>query len=694
VLLLLAVPRTTNAADVTIATTTFPPNIGQATGGGPFSSGADVTVSALSTNDCYEFVDWTVNGVKKSAESNYTFAATKTETLVANFATIPYTIFTRSSPANGGVTTGGGKKECGATATLRAMARPGFAFTGWSLPGGSSVSSANPYIFSVTGPENYVANFKDITPPVVTILSPRANEGIATAAYPIQGTVTDKAGIQALYYNLNGTGWADATPMCDFPRWYAWVTLTPNSTNTVSVYALDKNGNKNTPVTTKFVCTAAGLAPLSVAGYQAGMTEGTNTGYSDIVSFDLAGYVRFSVNTNEGGQVGAYTYTPTGPNTAELVEQGVFPFPDLNTVLELTFTNGFDASYTGANDGGTINFSLAADIVPETVDGASIVLTSYVNTNLFSTNSFGASTFSLTDTLGDSSSGTYTFTKFSSVGAFIVETVTEPPSLAGTTNYLVLTLSYCENPYGSGYYDFQPVTAAEGGNVDTGACNISLGAGAAQFVGPVTLSGLRGVVTPPGAPSFTRTYGNGTYASLSRKSLDEPTGVGLNLANTRVTAGSGTERFFALAPPYIVALDDETVYETFTSPTAADIEIAGDGLETTQIIFSKLATNVPATITGNTITATPAKGKPSIFQFEYNKFTAADGIVGAGTYTYAPYTPEMALIQASFTTGENGNTGYLFLEFEKASGGPYVYAKQVQGVWEYENGTFKLTKTP
>jgi hypothetical protein len=685
----LTVARESFAADVSINASALPLTAGKVTGGGPYSAGASVSVMAEATNDCYEFVDWTVNGVKKSAETNYTFTATKTETLVAHFALIPYTISTRSSPANGGITTGGGRKECGATVRLRAIAHPGFAFTGWSLLGGSSVSSSNPYIFSVTGPENYVANFKDIIPPVVTIISPTANEDIATAGYPIQGTVTDKLGIQAVYYNLNGTGWAEALFSGTPVRWSAWVTLIPNSTNTVSVYAIDTNGNTNKPVTGKFVCTAAGLAPISVAGYQAGMTEGTNTFYSDIVSFDLAGYVRFSVNTNEGGQVGAYTFTPTGPNTAELVEQGVFPFPDLNTVLELTFTNAFDASYTGAYGGGLMNFSPAGDVVPETLDGASIVATSYLNTNLFSTNSFGASTFSLRDTLGDSSSGTYTFTKFSSVGALIVETVTNPPVLAGTTNYIVLTFS-SDGATFQGYYDFQTVSNAGGGNVDAGAMVLTPGADDTQFVGPVTLSGLRAVITPTGYPPFTRNYGNGTYASLSLKSLKEPTDVGLNLANTRVTADTGIGSFFSLAPPYILDNDDETVDITFRTPTSATILDVADS-STSKVIYSKLATNVPPAVTGETIVATPTKGKSTIFKFTFNTFTAANGVVGAGKYTYAPYTPEMALIKVSFTTGEDE---YFLLEFITKLGGPYVHAKQFAGVWSFENGTFTIKQTP
>jgi hypothetical protein len=565
--------------------------------------------------------------------------------------------------------------------------------------GGATVTSNRTYKFSVSDTGSYVANFKDIVPPKVRILSPTANEKIGTVGFPIQGTASDKVAIEAVYYNLNGAGWIEASNLNHFSNWYAWITLIPNSANTVSVYAIDSSGNSNTPVTTKFVCTAAGFAPLSIAGYQTGVTEGTNTVNSDIMSFDLAGYVKFSVLTNEGGAVGTYTYTPTGPDTAELVEHRLFPSQDTSadaTVLELTFTTAYDATYTGAYGGGILRFGLAADIVPETLDAANMVARSYVTSNFLSKNSFGSSTFTWSDNSGESSSGTYTFTKFSSVGALIVETVTNPASLVGTTNYISLSFTTGGSP-ATGYYNFQTIGVTN--NVDDGTFALTPGTDNTEFVGPVTLSGLRGVVTPTGAPSFTRTYGNGTFASLSLKSVNEPTDVGINLANPRVSANTGTDQFFGLGPPYIFGLDDETTDATFTSPDTAEYVDQSDSSRKGTITFSKLTPTVAPAVTGHTLTATPSgKGKITSVQFTNNLFTATGDIIGAGTYTYAPYSSVMALVQVNFTSGsQDGNTDYVTLEFTSAKGGVYVSAKQdssVPGGWEYDLGSFRLSTTP
>jgi hypothetical protein len=682
-----------NAADISVNTAAFPPTAGRVTGGGPVAIGSDVTLMAIPASDCDNFVDWTVGGVKVSADNPYNFTATKTETVVAEFAPVEYAIVTGTFPAGSGIVTGGGKKGCGSTVTLKAFGKPGYAFENWTSEG-VQVSSSATYSFIVSGDSNLVANFKDDVPPVVKMTTPTANEKIPAAAWPLEGTATDKAGVVAVYYNLNGTGWVEASTVNGYSSWYAWVTLNPDSANTVSVYAVDSLGNSNTPVTTKFVCTAAGLAPVSIAGNQAGVTEGTNTVNRAVVSYDLAGYVRFSVLTNEGGEVGTYTYTPTGPNTAELVQHRVFPTANSSadgTVLELTFTNAFDATNSGA-DGGTLSFGLAPNIVPATLEAAQIVSKSFVNTNFVATNLFGASTFTLTDNSGDTSSGTYTFTKFSSVGALVVETVTSPPSLVGTTNYIALSLSDSGPPI-TGYYNYQTLGLGNNEAPDDGTFVLTAGTDDTKFVGPVTLSGLKSIVTPNGEPSFTRTFGNGTFASLSLKSATEPTDVGINLANTRVSSDTGTDRFFSLGPPYILGLDDGTSDATFTSSEAARYT---DGGVSGTITYSKLATNVPAAVTGYSLTATQTgRGHVSLVKFSYNTFTSAGDVVGVGTYTYAPYSPAMALVQFNFTTGTDaGITAYVMLDFTSKAGGPFGSAKPVGGGWEFALGEFVLTKTP
>jgi hypothetical protein len=228
-----------------------PPARATVAGAGHFQRGSTATVTASATNDCYAFVAWTSLGKTVSTDNPYTFTAKRSQTLVAKFALLEYAISTSSSPAGWGTTGGGGNKSCGSIAILNAVSRPGFAFTDWTSSLGTTITSAL-YRFSVGESESFVANFKDIQPPTVRITVPIPDENIGATALSIEGTATDNVGVAAVYYNLNETGWQPASTTNDFKTWSADVTLTPNSTNTVSAYAVDAAGNASTNGPVKF----------------------------------------------------------------------------------------------------------------------------------------------------------------------------------------------------------------------------------------------------------------------------------------------------------------------------------------------------------------------------------------------------------------------------------------------------------
>ncbi|MBX2910289.1 MAG: T9SS type A sorting domain-containing protein [Chitinophagales bacterium] len=69
----------------TIATSSNPSNGGTTTGGGTYSSGNSVTVSATANNG-FAFDNWTESGNIVSANSTYTFTASANRNLVANFS--------------------------------------------------------------------------------------------------------------------------------------------------------------------------------------------------------------------------------------------------------------------------------------------------------------------------------------------------------------------------------------------------------------------------------------------------------------------------------------------------------------------------------------------------------------------------------------------------------------------------------
>src|SRR5205085_2658300 len=94
---------------VTISTSANPANGGTTSGGGQVAVGATVTLTAAPSTG-YVFTNWTESGNVVSTSATYTFVASATRALVANFALqgLLTTVTTSSSPANGGTTTGGG----------------------------------------------------------------------------------------------------------------------------------------------------------------------------------------------------------------------------------------------------------------------------------------------------------------------------------------------------------------------------------------------------------------------------------------------------------------------------------------------------------------------------------------------------------------------------------------------------------
>jgi len=687
----------------TVTVTANPKTAGEVTGGGKYTNGSPVTVNATAT-DCYTFDYWEVGG-KKIVNNPYSFTVTGNESLTATFTQIKYPISTSSSPENGGTVSGGGNIGCGVTNTVTAKANTadGFAFSLWTSTLGTSTNSK--YTFTVGGPESFVAHFKDVKPPTISITAPAQNETIPTSAFVIQGTAKDNVAVASVSVSLNGGTPQAAFSSNGFANWYSYVTLPPNSTNTVTALAVDTSGNPS--ATTKeitFKCTAAGYAPFSIAGQLATVSSSSGgTDPSFQVSFDSAAYVMTSGSISMGGEVGTYTYTPTGPNTAELVPHHVLPVEsgtNNENVLELTFTNAYEATYTETgNGGGTIQLSPTTESIPASLDGVEIIETSTVN-SFISSNLFALGTFAESDSQSGSNSGSYTFTQFTPVAALLME------ASDTTTNFVLLSFSNGVTPP-SGTYVAGSLVGSDAVTVDVGTFTTSTSTVSSKLVGPSSVYGLQAKVTPilPKGETvypFTRTFGRGTFASMfippgTNYSLfaNAPNDVGIHISNLHITDNTGVSAFMAVAPPYAVGLDDSSDDILWKSSTSGVSSNAATG-ETATLSFSPVKNNAPAALTGQEITARLAgNSTPGTITFKYNNFVGGGGLAGVfGTYTYAPYTPTMALVQLTATdSADAGEIQYILLNFESANSGAFVYSRFV-GVWELRPGTFSLKLTP
>lgn len=204
------------------------PTIGGTTSGaGSFDSGESVTVSAT-PNTGYTFTNWTDGVNIVSTNANYTFTISGHRTLVANFTaeTIKFSVQLSALPANGGITTGAGSFDSGASVTVNAVPNAGFTFTSWK-EGANVVSTNAEYTFTLSGNRTLVANFTaNTTLYNVTLVSNPTNGGTT------DGDGSFNEGTSVTVSATQNTGFT-------FTNWTEGSTIV--STNTDYTFVIDKN---------------------------------------------------------------------------------------------------------------------------------------------------------------------------------------------------------------------------------------------------------------------------------------------------------------------------------------------------------------------------------------------------------------------------------------------------------------------
>jgi hypothetical protein len=186
----------------TITTSSSPVAGGTTSGGGSYPSGTNVTVVATA-NAGYAFVNWTQGGSAVTNTASYSFVATATRALVANFVRT-YGITTSASPSGGGTTSGAGTYNSGSNVTVVATANPGYTFLNWTVSG-VPVSILPSYSFTATANRALVANF---TPAYVITTSASPNGGGSTSG---GGNYTNGASVTVVATANSGYAFLDWT---------------------------------------------------------------------------------------------------------------------------------------------------------------------------------------------------------------------------------------------------------------------------------------------------------------------------------------------------------------------------------------------------------------------------------------------------------------------------------------------------
>ena len=187
----------------TVTVSAANPTTGSVTGGGVYEENTTATIEAVPANG-YEFVEWN-DHVTTNPRS---FTVTSDVEYVATFQAINYELTVVANPAEGGVVTGGGSYQYGATATLTATANLGYAFTGWN----DGILTASRQV-TVAGNATYTANFVQEEYQI--------NITVSNAAY---GTTS---GSGTYYYGEMVTAQATANQGFRFVQWSNGVTDNP-----------------------------------------------------------------------------------------------------------------------------------------------------------------------------------------------------------------------------------------------------------------------------------------------------------------------------------------------------------------------------------------------------------------------------------------------------------------------------------
>jgi hypothetical protein len=156
---------------------------------------------------------------------------------------------------------------------------------------------------------------------------------------------------------------------------------------------------------------------------------------------------------------------------------------------------------------------------------------------------------------------------------------------------------------------------------------------------------------------------------------------------TRTGAKTGLVQSIALAPPDDAGPNSLT-YLYFTSSHSANFTNA-DGHGTISS-FSESVGTVPLSLVGRQLTGHPSKGGGGgTYSFGYGTISGIGGAAGQdGTYTYAPYGPQVAMAIINFTSGrDSGTTQYLEFWFSSATGGSF---RQDDGSGNITLGTFTM----
>jgi hypothetical protein len=150
--------------------------------------------------------------------------------------------------------------EIGQTYSITAQPGPGSEFVNWT----DSITTNSPTLtFVMESNLTFTANFTDVGSPTLAITSPTKGQFVSNAVITATGTATDNGQLAAVWYQLNGGGWIQAT---NTTNWTAGLTLVSGA-NTLAAYAIDTFNNISATNTVTFTYVPSSQILVFVSGF-------------------------------------------------------------------------------------------------------------------------------------------------------------------------------------------------------------------------------------------------------------------------------------------------------------------------------------------------------------------------------------------------------------------------------------------
>ncbi len=173
----------------TIEALTDPAEGGSVIGGGTYLYGQTVQLTAAPALH-YDFAGWKEGSTTVSTDNPYSFSASGSRTLTAQFVPASYAISLQASPADGGSLSGGGTYPVGSSVTVSATAVRPYAFSHWEEDG-VQIWDTSEFTFEAWGHRTLTAVFDQVEYVIAAQVHPEGSGSASGAGFYLPGeTVT------------------------------------------------------------------------------------------------------------------------------------------------------------------------------------------------------------------------------------------------------------------------------------------------------------------------------------------------------------------------------------------------------------------------------------------------------------------------------------------------------------------------